>query len=161
MTREIGIPVSSASGDRVDPAGSRRRLQALACMGWDMVRLAERSNLSAQQLRNIANDAAPSSGVSPATADAVADIYAALSCKPGFTPYSMGRSAERQATLKRTWMRAAAAGWLPPMSWTPDTIDDPGAVAQPIDAAAALVELIPSTLHNGWRARLSAERPTR
>lgn len=158
MTREIGIPDSSAPADRVDPVGSRRRLQALACMGWDMVRLAERSHVSAQQLRNIANDAAPSSGISAATAAAVAGIYAALSCTPGFTPYSMGRSPERQATLKQTWMRAAAAGWLPPMSWTPDTIDDPGAAAKPIDAAAALVELIPSTLHNGWRARLSTKR---
>ena len=145
-------PISPA---RVDPVGTRRRLQALACLGWDMVQLGNLSDVPVDRLRAIANDAAPHRGITYHTASAVARTYAALSAKAPPTRAAMGRSAERRATLRRTWKHAAAAGWLPPMSWTPDTIDDPTAEPLPIDAAAALAELIPMIVHNGWAARLS------
>jgi len=45
------------------------------------------------------------------------------------------------------------------MSWTPDTIDEPAADPLPIDAAAALAELIPMIVYNGWAARLSSPMP--
>jgi hypothetical protein len=45
------------------------------------------------------------------------------------------------------------------MSWTPDTIDEPTADPLPIDAAAALAELIPMIVNNGWAARLSSPMP--
>ena len=144
---------------RIDPVGTRRRLQALACLGWDMVQLSELSDVPVDRLRAIANDAAPQRGISSHTASAVARTYAALSAKPPSSRPSLGRSAERRATLRRTWKRAAAAGWLPPMSWTPDTIDEPTADPLPIDAAAALAELIPMIVHNGWAARLSSPIP--
>ena len=47
---------------RVDPVGTRRRLQALACLGWDMVQLGEHSHVPVDRLRAIANDAAPNGG---------------------------------------------------------------------------------------------------
>jgi len=151
-----GSPTRAA---RVDPVGTRRRLQALACLGWDMVQLGELSDVPVDRLRAIANDAAPQRGISSHTASAVARTYAALSAKPPSARSARGRCAERRATLRRTWKRAAAAGWLPPMSWTPDTIDEPTADPLPIDAAAALAELIPMIVYNGWAARLPSPMP--
>ena len=63
-----GSPTRAA---RVDPVGTRRRLQALACLGWDMVQLGELSHVPVDRLRAIANDAAPQRGISSHTASAV------------------------------------------------------------------------------------------
>ena len=144
---------------RVDPVGTRRRLQALACLGWDMVQLGEHCHVPVDRLRAIANDAAPQRGITSRTASAVARAYETLSAKPPSSRPALRRSAERRATLRRTWKRSATAGWLPPMSWTADTIDEPTADPLPIDAAAALAELIPMIVYNGWAARLSSPKP--
>jgi len=47
----------------------------MACLGWDMVQLAELSNFPVDRLRAIANDAAPQRGISSQTASAVARAY--------------------------------------------------------------------------------------
>jgi len=47
----------------------------MACLGWDMVQLAELSNVPVDRLRAIANDAAPQRGISSQTASAVARAY--------------------------------------------------------------------------------------
>ena len=99
---------SPTGAARVDPIGTRRRLQALACLGWDMVQLAELSDVPVDRLRAIANDAAPQQGISSRTASAVARTYAALSAKPPPARPDLRRCAERRATLRRTWKRAAA-----------------------------------------------------
>lgn len=97
----------------IDVCGTRRRLQALACIGWPLPAIGalldrEPSNLWRVQRR--------SRHVQADTARAVRDLYERL-C---MTPYT-----GRRASVTR--QRAADAGWTPPLGWDEGEIDDPDA----------------------------------
>lgn len=85
--------------------GTRRRVQALAVLGWSQTALAERMGLSQSRLANyISRDR-----VYARTAAAVAALYEELQWKVG--PSQISRD------------RAKQKGWFPPAAW--DDIDDP------------------------------------
>jgi len=99
----------------VDAAGTRRRLQALAAIGWDCDTIAARLGL--RQGTQISRMRGRSPRVNSATAARVRALYDELWDQPG--PSRISRA------------RAAAAGWLPPLSWDdgmgPHGIDNPDA----------------------------------
>lgn len=99
---------------RVPSIGTARRLQALATMGWTMVELAERLGTCPAYLRKTAR--ADRDRVWRDTATAVADLYDQLWDQHG------------RSTI--TASRARAKGWVPPLAWDDDTIDDPNAEPQ-------------------------------
>jgi hypothetical protein len=105
-------------------------------MGWDMVRLAKLLAVRVDRLRRIVNDDAPASGIPAGLANDIARIYLTLSKKTAFHPPHTGPYSEERAAVQRTLKHAAAAGWLPPLSWTARTIDDPAAEPRSLDPAA-------------------------
>lgn len=102
-----------APGALVDAVGTRRRIQALAWVGWSIPQLATRAGIDKQSLhRAIRHDQ-----VTAATATAIRDLYDELW---NVAPTPLDRHAS--AAITRTRNRARAEGWHPPMAW--DDIDD-------------------------------------
>lgn len=99
-----------------DCTGSRRRLRALARIGWTYRHVAAASGLVCRQLDELARQ----QWITQANADRISRAYEQLSMQPG--PSDI------------TATRAARAGWAPPLAWDDDTIDDPAAL--PADVAA-------------------------
>ena len=123
------------AGRRVDATGTRRRLQALATLGWSVTSLATRSDLALRTLRR----ALTSTTVTAETARAVTRLYDQLRAEPA--PH---RSRREQAAAARTKAAAQRAGWRAPLAWDdidddpddPDELDEAGALEQPGSPAA-------------------------
>ncbi len=132
----------------VDSSGSRRRLQALATLGWSTAALARRAGINRQRLdRALTRDRS-----SAATTLAVAKLYDAL----------WSTTAPPSAAATRTMRVARGRGWVPPLAWD-DEIDLPSAEAhQPADAArdAERDDLVEAWTVRGDSTRIIAERLT-
>lgn len=101
-----------ADGARTDAAGTRRRMQALACLGWSLSEQSRRvgwttQNYCALQTRDQVN---------VGTARAVRDLYEQLSMTP---------APEDKNGVVRARNDAARKGYLPPLAWDDDLIDLP------------------------------------
>jgi hypothetical protein len=133
---------SAADKGLVSTTGSRRRVHALAALGWSIHYVAGRigrqsSNLATTlQRTHMQADAARK----------IAEIYEELSTRrPEDTP-----SNRRVRTIARK------SGWAPPAAWDDETIDDPDAEPNLGDPDADVVDevLIERALH-GERTQLS------
>lgn len=107
----LSVPIGPppAPPRNIDATGTRRRLQALAAIGWEFTALAPRFNITLFALRRIANG--DMQLVRSTTAADVAREYKELSEKPG------GSARARNLARKKEW--------APPATW--DDIDDPQA----------------------------------
>lgn len=94
----------------MNAAGTRRRLQALACEGWSIERIAELTGLADRTLRAAINTNAR---VHTTTARYVAHIY------DRFAGHDGGSRSAAQWALRR--------GWLDSYHWPDDRIDNPQA----------------------------------
>lgn len=104
-------PVERRNG-YVDATGSRRRLQALAVMGWSTRRIAAHlGNLDAQTYQFI--QSGRNRTIRRRTAEAIAGLYDELWDKPG--------------PSDRTRSHALRKGWVPPLAWDDEEIDRPEA----------------------------------
>lgn len=104
--------------DYVDSTGTRRRLQALAVLSWPTRELAARLGVHPGQVRHWLCGTHPR--VSVDTRSHVDALYRALA-------YTIGPSA-------RARDYAVRCGWVSPLRWADDTIDDPAAQPLPPDA---------------------------
>lgn len=102
----------------VDATGTRRRLQALAALGWSAREIAERHGLHRDTVRWWYR----MPRVERATAVKVAAWYDEMSM---MLPPMETSSERRSATTTRG--QARAKGWPPPLAWDDDMIDDPNA----------------------------------
>lgn len=102
----------------VDSTGTRRRVQALVVRGWSVRCIA--SALPQPFDRQPLDAALAGRPVLARTALAVRAVYDELwnQAPPRSTPWE-------KAAVARSVRRAGAAGWLPPLAWDDDTIDDP------------------------------------
>ena len=89
--------------------GTRRRLQALAAIGWPKTVIAPRLGVAPPRLDVILRQA----NVHRSTAARVAAVYEALADTPGPSRYTAGQ--------------ARRCGFVPPIGWDDDTIDNPDA----------------------------------
>lgn len=112
ILRVTGSPPSLSSHTLVDSTGTRRRVQALATLGWSPERIAVRAGIS----RGPVYRALGGGGVSVSSATAIRVAYDAL-----WDVRATGGRCDVVAA------RARAAGWAPPLAWDDDTIDDPTA----------------------------------
>lgn len=103
------VPALSMRG--VDSAGTRRRVQALAWMGWPCAEVARRAGTTG---RSLATLILPTRRVSYALAAKVAAVYDELSGVRG--PSNIAAA------------KARGMGFAPPAAWDEDTIDDPDSV---------------------------------
>jgi hypothetical protein len=116
---------------RVDATGTRRRLQALMALGWSRTRLAEelgghRDVVSRYMIRD---------QVTTATVRAVRALYDRLwdTTPPEEDQWDVSAAVAARRT-------AARNGWVPPMAWDDDTIDDPA--AEPHGSAPVCIDPI-------------------
>jgi len=108
----LAVPLEPQTSHRgVDPTGTRRRVQALAWMGWPCREIARRAGTTQPSLSTLIQ---PHRRISYALAQKLAVIYAELSGTPGPSKLAAGK--------------ARGAGFAPPLAWDDDTIDDPAAV---------------------------------
>ena len=101
---------STIPGDyEVTAIGARRRLEALAAIGYTVTDLAEFLNIDAGHF-------AEDLEVPPYKFTAVAALFDRLQLRPG--------------TSERVRDEASERGWAPPLAWDEDNIDDPDAEPQ-------------------------------
>lgn len=129
----------------VDATGTRRRLQALTWMGWTgedlMVRIGKRSEESTRLMT--------SRLVFAETRDLVSAMYDDLwDVAPADTYGS-----------RRAKLRARRNGWVSPLSWEDETIDDPNAEPIVVDDTGAVDALAIEMAITGYKPKLrTAER---
>jgi plasmid maintenance system antidote protein VapI len=118
----------------VDATGTHRRLQALITLGWSRTKLAEHLELDRNTVGRILNRRR----VYAATAVEVRDLYDRLwnVLPPRATKWDVSAAvaAQREAT---------ARGWVGPLAWDDENIDDPAArPAKARKAAKAIDDVV-------------------
>lgn len=123
-----------------DGTGTRRRLQALSALGHTSATLAVRLGLTPSRVRELATETCR---VRASTYERVAALYDDLSMVPGASD--------------RTRAIALRRGWVPPLAWDDDEIDDPIAVPHvaPRPTGVFLDEVAVGSVLAGYRCRLS------
>lgn len=114
MQRVLAVtaPPATRRNGYVDATASRRRLQALAVMGWSTRQIAARlGNLDAQSYQFI--QSGRNKTIRRRTEQAIAALYDELW--------------DQRGPSARTSGLAVRKGWLPPLAWDDDTIGDPAA----------------------------------
>ncbi|MEV6413885.1 hypothetical protein [Kribbella sp. NPDC051718] len=118
--RILAIQLNVADGARVDNTGTVRRIQALVALGWSQSNIARRLGISRANFTPIAQ------GLRPATTGAhdraVRGLYAELSMKK---PPETTHREKLVASRSRNY--AKAHGWVSPLAWDDESIDDPAA----------------------------------
>lgn len=108
----LAVPLEPRASQRgVDPTGTRRRVQALAWMGWPCEQVANRAGTTRSTLRTLILHGRR---VSYSLARRVAAVYDELCMQPGPSRVAAGR--------------AKGFGFAPPLAWDETTIDDPAAL---------------------------------
>lgn len=97
--------------------GAARRLQALSALGWSLGQVAQRCSVHHAHLCKIAKGAV--TAVLPDTRAEVERVYEEMSHLPG--PSQLVRATAR------------ARGWVPPLAWDEDLVDDDGNPTNHID----------------------------
>lgn len=100
-----------ADGDIVAAVGTVRRLQGLVAIGWTQDVLARRLGIAPRNAKRLFNSS--DRMVTARYARAVAALFDELQMTPGPSDRAR-RHAERR-------------GWVPPLAWDEDSIDDPAA----------------------------------
>lgn len=124
VRKEIAAAIMSVETPTLAPtaviaaAGTHRRLQALVARGWSLNRLAKRLGWTRANLGQLLDRDA----VIARTRAAVAALYEELwDLEPDAPTPALRRGVTRAKRM------AQDRGWLPPMAWDDDTIDDPTA----------------------------------
>lgn len=112
-------PALLAGGHCTDPTGTHRRLQALVALGWSQNKLAERLHLGRGNFGKMME--APQ--VRMSTERMVRALYGELWETP---PPNVGH--RDKISVSRSLRYASEHGWVPPLAWDDDEIDDPAAV---------------------------------
>ena len=137
-------------GHRVDATGTRRRLQALATLGWSVTSLAARSDLALRTLRR----ALTTTTVTANTARTVGRLYDQLRAEP-----AAQRDPRDQAAAARSKARAQHAGWRGPLAWDDidiDPEDDPTALELPSSPTVWVDVVAVERAMRGERLQLTA-----
>lgn len=101
----------------VDATGTHRRLQALVTIGWSQSRIGERLGFEPSNFNRVIHQPR----VHADTARKVRDLYEELWNQP-----QEGTDHRSRISVNRSKSYAKARGWLPPLAWDDETIDDPG-----------------------------------
>jgi hypothetical protein len=108
-----------APGRNIDSTGTIRRLQALVAIGWSQNRLAKQLGM----LRSNFGAMMRADQCTAARALAVRDLYNRCWNQP-----QTGTEWHSKTAATRARNHAANLGWMPPMAWDDDTIEDPNTV---------------------------------
>lgn len=122
--RILAVTLDIAGGQVVDATGTHRRMQALVAMGYSLSAIGREIGL---KWATNAHAVLDRPGVTKAKAEAVKRVYDAWSMK---LPPAETRAQRTTATKARAL--AASKGWLPPLMWDDDTIDEPEPQSEPL-----------------------------
>jgi hypothetical protein len=128
----LGVELDLADKALIPAQGTRRRIQALVCIGYSQAVLAGRLGVTPSNFNWTFLNAA---SVRKSTAEAVKVLYDELSMKPPVPTTKGERISVNRALRHSTYMM-----WLPPLAWDDDTIDDPFA-----EPAIVEDEVVPHT----------------
>jgi transcriptional regulator with XRE-family HTH domain len=103
--------------------GTTRRVRALHALGWTAPELGQRLGLSAGRVRQLLDGNAEK--VKPETVDRINRLYAELSMSA--PPDKRNRRRGEVNVHERTRRLCRRKGWVPPLAWNDDEIDDPTA----------------------------------
>lgn len=140
----LAVPLVVQGSHRgLDSTGTRRRVQALAWMGWSCSEVAQRAGTTARSLSTLIT---PTRRISYRLAMRVAAVYNQLSMLPGPSKVVAGK--------------ARQLGFAPPLAWDEDTIDDPAALPAVGDAREQGVawEDLPHLIAGGCSVEEAARR---
>lgn len=115
----LAVELDLADGAIIDCTGTTRRIQALVALGYSQSFLAGRLDIG------VGNFGPLSHGTRDVTVATARDVRA-LFDELGMTPPT-ARDRHHQASVTRSRRYAQIAGWVPPLAWDDDTIDDPDA----------------------------------
>jgi len=117
--RILAVRLDLADGARIDSTGTTRRIQGLVAIGWSQSKLAVRLGMLRSNFTAIAQGR---TDVTVTRAKAVADMYDELwNTAPPHTEW------RDHIAYSRSLSYAAKAGWVVPMAWSDDDIDNPNA----------------------------------
>lgn len=113
----LAIPADNQTAAITDATGTKRRIQALAAIGWPQEQVASQAGLGGKYMSQLLKR----THVHSRTAAAIARLYDEVS---GSKPEKFGI---RKVSADRAQARARANNWAPPKYWAkfPDAIDDP------------------------------------
>jgi hypothetical protein len=131
---------------KVPNAGTQRRLHALNAVGHTWKSIGQRLGLSIQSVREIAGLSTqhPWTLCYIDTARKVEELY-----EEWWNVYPAGTAAHRAR------LSAKRKGFLPPLAWDDETIDDPQATPAPLDGAAVIDAVAIKRVVDGGTAELS------
>lgn len=124
--RILAVNLTLADGAQIDGTGTRRRLRALVAIGYSIASLG-----AALGTDNIHRTIHHHGKVLHSTATATRALYDQLSMTP-----CLGTDWHSKSAATRARNYAAANGWLPPLEWDDDLIDDPTHIPTPAHATA-------------------------
>ncbi|WP_134324691.1 hypothetical protein [Cumulibacter soli] len=114
----VAAPVL-ADGARVDATGTTRRIQALVAIGWSGARLADRIGVQRSNFTPLLHG---TRDVLVATRRVIIDLYEEL-----WDQAPPADERHDRISVSRSKNYAARMGWVPPLAWDDDAIDDPAA----------------------------------
>lgn len=145
--------VRRAAGANVSSLGTARRIQALVALGWTQAYIARQLGITPANFTPLAHGRRP---VTQGTADKVAALYDRMSMQ-----HPPERNHHERIAASRARNTAKARGWLAPLAWDDEFLDDPDYQPQmPKDTGLCKVtELdeaaIDRRLHGDKKVRLS------
>lgn len=117
----LAVELDLADAANVDATGTRRRLQALVAIGWSQTRLADQLGWNVGNINSlILGRYCPR--VQHDTEVRVRALYDRLWNVP-----PVAANGHQRGGIAHAKKVAAKRGWVPPMAWDDDTIDDPAA----------------------------------
>lgn len=108
-----------ADGRFIDSTGTRRRIQALVAIGWSLSRIGQRIGIAPSNMSTFMQASQCTAG----KARAVQAMYNELWNQP-----QTGTDHRSKISASRAKKHAQTNGWVPPLAWDDETIDDPNAV---------------------------------
>lgn len=114
----LAVTLDLADGARTSSTGTRRRLQALVHQGWSIARLAQQLDANRQRLDRILHDGE----TTVATHRAVVELYDRL-----WDQAPPQHDQRTRIAYSRARRYASDRGWVGPLAWDDETIDDPDA----------------------------------
>lgn len=128
-----------------NPTGTIRRLQALMAVGHDGQAISTRAGKHREWASRILRGAASQGYIEERTRVAVAEIYD-----------QMWMDAPTGSYANRTRAIAARRGYMPPLAWDDDTIDDPTATPQITGPKTDVLDELEDLITSGTDARTAA-----
>lgn len=117
--RILAVQLDLAGGAQIDSTGAVRRIQALVALGWSQSKIATRLGILRSNFTVLAQGR---TGITVAHDKAVRALYDEWSMQ--LPPQAEWRD---KIAANRSRNYASAHGWVPPLAWDDESIDDPSA----------------------------------